>query len=183
MINLTNVKRTDPEMDNESAVSHRVIPHCRVAGRPARILLAEDDREMRELLAAMLRADGFQVIESSNGYDMLQEIELLLFSGEAAPMDLIVSDERMPGMLGLEALACIREAQWPTPFILITGFGDRDTHMEAHRLGATAVFDKPFDLDDLRWTIAELLSARGSVDSDAAGSSSTDDGREPEGRR
>ena len=73
------------------------------------------------------------------------------------PADVIVSDERMPGVLGSEVLAGLREAQWPTPFILITGFGDEKTHQEAFRLGASAVFDKPFDLDDLRQTIADVL--------------------------
>jgi CheY-like chemotaxis protein len=163
MTPITSITRSDPETIVGPAVFKRPLSTPRIAGRPARILLAEDDREMRELLAATLRADGYEVIESSNGFDMLQEIEILLFSGEAVPMDLIVSDERMPGMLGLEALAHVRQAEWPTPFILITGFGDRETHAEADRLGASAVFDKPFDLDDLRWKINELLGGRTSA--------------------
>lgn len=160
MTPMTSSTRSDPGTIVEPVAFRRPLSTPRIAGRPARILLAEDDREMRELLAATLRADGYEVIESSNGFDMLQEIEILLFRGEPVPMDLIVSDERMPGMMGLEALAHVRDAQWPTPFILITGFGDRDTHAEADRLGASAVFDKPFDLDDLRWKVNELLDAR-----------------------
>jgi DNA-binding NtrC family response regulator len=73
------------------------------------------------------------------------------------PMDLVISDERMPGMAGLEVLDALRRAGWPTPFILITGFGDQATHASARRLGASAVFDKPFDLDDLRKTVLQLL--------------------------
>ena len=129
----------------------------RVAGRPARILLAEDDAEMRSMLSTALRSDGYEVVEASSGSDLLEEISMLLFRGEAIPADLIVSDERMPGLLGSEVLAGLRRARWPTPFVLITGFGDDDTHREAFRLGASAVFDKPFDLDELRRTVVELL--------------------------
>ena len=129
----------------------------RVAGRPARILLAEDDTEMRSMLSTALRSDGYEVVEASSGSDLLEEISMLLFRGEAIPADLIVSDERMPGLLGSEVLAGLRRACWPTPFVLITGFGDDDTHRKAFRLGASAVFDKPFDLDKLRHTIVDLL--------------------------
>ncbi len=128
-----------------------------VSGRPARIMLAEDDPEMRSLLASGLRKDGYDVIASPTGFGIFEEIGLLLFRGEAVPADLIISDERMPGMFGLEVLAALRKAGWPIPFILITGFGDRQTHEKAIRLGAAAVFDKPFDIDDLRGTILTLL--------------------------
>ena len=146
-----------------------VLDPISVAGRSARILLAEDDGEMRSMLASTLRADGYEVVEAPSGSALLEEISLLLFRGEAVPADLIVSDERMPGFLGSEVLAGLRNARWPTPFILITGFGDENTHREAYRLGASAVFDKPFDLDDLRRTIAEVLQPRelrGTVDRD-----------------
>lgn len=118
--------------------------------RAARVLLAEDDREMRALLASALRRDGYEVIEAHSGFNLLEEMGVLLQHGEAAPVDLIISDQRMPGFLGLEILSGLRQAGWSLPFILITGFGDRETHEEARRLGATAVFDKPFDLDELR---------------------------------
>ena len=129
----------------------------RLGGRAARILLAEDDTEMRSMLSAALRSDGYEVVEASSGSALLEEISMLLFRGEAIPADLIVSDERMPGLSGSEVLAGLRRACWPTPFILITGFGDHATHRQAFRLGASAVFDKPFDLDELRQTIVGLL--------------------------
>lgn len=128
-----------------------------VSGRPARILIAEDDYEMRSMLAASLRGDGYDVIEAADGAALLEEVSMLLFSGQAVPADLIISDERMPGILGLEILAGLRKSLWPTPFILITGFGDRQTHQKAMALGARAVFDKPFDLDDLKDTIRRIL--------------------------
>jgi DNA-binding response OmpR family regulator len=115
------------------------------------------------MLASALRSDGYEVVETPNGVALLEEISLLLFRGEALPADLIISDERMPGVLGSEVLAGLRGASWPVPFILITGFGDEGTRREAYRLGASAVFDKPFDLDDLRRSILQLL--RGDRDS------------------
>ena len=128
-----------------------------IAGRPARILIAEDDLEMRRLLVSDLRSEGYEVLESENGYELLEAMRMLLFDGEAVPVDLVVSDERMPGLLGTEVLGLLRTAKWPTPFLLITAFGDPQTHDDALRLGAAAVIDKPFDLDEFRETVVEAL--------------------------
>lgn len=132
-----------------------------VSGRPARILIADDDPEMRRLLASSLRRDGYEVVEAANGADLVEVFSLLLFSGEPVPVDVVVSDERMPGLLGSEVLAGLRQSRWPTPFILITGFGSKETHEQMKRLGAATVFDKPFDLDELKDTIVEILLGRG----------------------
>lgn len=134
-----------------------------VSGRPARILVADDDPAMRGLLASSLRRDGYDVVEAANGAEMLEAFSLMLFRGEPVPIDVVVSDERMPGLLGSEVLAGLREAAWPTPFILITGFGSEETHRQMERLGATTVFDKPFDLDDLKDAIVEVLLGRNRV--------------------
>jgi two-component system, response regulator, stage 0 sporulation protein F len=136
-----------------------------IGGRRVRIMLAEDDAEMRTLLVDSFARDGYEVIAAQNGLEMIEEIRMLLFRGDPLPVDLIVSDERMPGMPGLEFLSVLREAEWPTPFILITGFGDERIHERAMQMGASAVFDKPFDIDDLRRTVFAVLtddrSARG----------------------
>jgi DNA-binding NtrC family response regulator len=66
------------------------------------------------------------------------------------PPDVLVSDVRMPGLGGLDVLRGLRHCEWANPVILITAFGDEATHLEAVRLGAAAVLDKPFDVDDLR---------------------------------
>jgi DNA-binding NtrC family response regulator len=129
----------------------------RVLGRRLRILLAEDDSEMRRLLSAILRRDNCEVIEAQSGTHLS---ELIAREGLMAPsdarLDLIISDIRMPGRSGLEVLAGLRRTDQTTPVILITAFGDRDTHADAHRLGALAVFNKPFDLDDLRTLVVSL---------------------------
>jgi DNA-binding NtrC family response regulator len=70
---------------------------------------------------------------------------------------LIISDVRMPGVSGLDVLATLRREDWSTPVILMTAFGDLETRAEARRLGAKALFDKPFDVDDLRTAVSWFL--------------------------
>ena len=128
------------------------------------ILLAEDDFEFRRLLASTLRADGYSVTECANCRELLDHVA----SDSLPTFDLIISDIRMPALDGMSILEVdgmsILEGirQWKTspPWILITAFGDAETHTAAERLGVVAFFDKPFDLDDLRARIRELsLSA------------------------
>ena len=135
-----------------------------VAATPTRVLLVEDDDELRAFLGSALRSDGYDVVEAGDGVEALGEIATgLLRPGDPRPPDIVISDIRMPGKTGLEVLAGLRRADWATPVILITGFGDRHTLAEAHRLGAAAVFDKPFDVDELRAALMDLRRERQGV--------------------
>lgn len=107
------------------------------------VIVADDDRDTRRLLAAAIRSTGLEVIEACDGRELLGHFAAL---EGADALRLIVSDVQMPHCTGLSALAEIREASPGLPVILITAFGDEDTHAEARRLGAAAVFNKPFDL-------------------------------------
>jgi len=134
-------------------------------GNLARVLLAEDDEEMRALLARALRGDGYQVVECPDGFRLLEQLNALLLSPEVlcmepAPFDLIVSDIRMPGVTGLSVLEGLQLFEDLPPMILITALGDEATHAAARRWGAVAVFDKPFDLDDLLAKVREIAPAR-----------------------
>jgi DNA-binding response OmpR family regulator len=124
---------------------------------PARVLLADDDPDMRTMVASALRKDGYEVIEARDGWQLLQYLATHTPQVDDHPIDLVISDIRMPGKNGLDVLAGLRWADASTPFILITGFGDMQTHMEARRLGASAVLDKPFDLEHLRNVVLNLL--------------------------
>jgi CheY-like chemotaxis protein len=127
--------------------------------RPANVLLGEDDPELRSLLADMLRRDGHAVTEAKDGAELLEHVAGTLDdSGELSTVDLIVSDIRMPGWTGMEILENLRHVDCWAPVILITAFGDPDTHEMAGRLGAVAVFDKPFDIDDLRTAVLNALA-------------------------
>lgn len=125
--------------------------------RPARVFLAEDDDEMRSLLCGALRQDGYEVVEARDGGEMLERVRIAYQNAEDAP-DVIVMDVRMPKLSGLGLLSAIRRARWSTPVILITGFGDSVLHEQAKSLGATVVFDKPFDLDDLRTAVLNVAT-------------------------
>ena len=125
---------------------------------PARVLLADDDTDMRQVVAAALRQDGYEVIEARDGWQLLQYLATHTREPDEDRIDLVISDIRMPGRNGLDVLAGLRWANPSMPFILITGFGDLHTHLEARRLGAAAVLDKPFDLEQLRSVIVNLLT-------------------------
>lgn len=106
------------------------------------ILLAEDDDALRELLDFALTRAGYLVSCCTNGLDLLERLE------EGDPFDLIISDLRMPALTGLEVLETQLENRQRPPFICMTAFGDRKTHDQAERFGATSI-DKPFDLDEM----------------------------------
>jgi DNA-binding NtrC family response regulator len=74
--------------------------------------------------------------------------------------DLIITDNRMPCLLGLEVLAGLQKNKNFPPLILITAFGDAATYREAREIGVAAVFDKPFELEDLSRTIQRTLQSR-----------------------
>lgn len=124
-----------------------------------RLLLAEDDLQMRQLLADALRKDGYDVIEAIDGLGLLDELAIWLIDQKRRDpaIRLIISDIRMPGVTGLSILAGLRQAGFSAPIILMTAFGDSDTHAAAMRLGVTAIFDKPFELDELRALVARLV--------------------------
>ncbi len=114
------------------------------------ILLAEDDKEMRALLAVALRRAGYKITECGNGVELLEHLgSFILPDQEHEQVDLVISDIRMPGLTGLEILEGLSKRPDFPPFILITAFGDVETHAKAKYWGALAMFDKPFDVDDL----------------------------------
>jgi CheY-like chemotaxis protein len=125
--------------------------------RHPRILVAEDDPEMRRLLTWRLNNAGFETVECADGWQLLDHLGNPVLSGEPDDFDLIVSDIRMPGVTGLEVLEGIHEAEWFVPMILITAFGNEEVHRQAKELGAAGMFDKPFDIDDLIRRIREIL--------------------------
>lgn len=128
--------------------------------RPAychHILLAEDDLEMRRMLAWSLHQEGYEVTECDDGYCLMKQ---LCFWGplrKTQNYDLVISDIRMPGVTGLQVLESAREFEDFPPMILITAFGDDSTRTQAERFGAVAMFDKPFEILDLLAEIAQIL--------------------------
>lgn len=135
--------------------------NCMKRSPTRRILLGEDDLQMRAVLAEALRKKGYTVVECADGMNVLNELSYVLLSPEVSSrdpehFDLVVSDIRMPGVTGLSILEGVQLFEGFPPIILITAFGDDETHAAAERLGAAAMFDKPFDVDDLLRRVEEL---------------------------
>jgi CheY-like chemotaxis protein len=127
----------------------------------ARVLVADDDAELRLVIKSVLKKAGYSVTEAADGNRLvdLMADELLLRGGEH-PFDLIISDVRMPGWTGLEVLRSLRAAGNRTPVVLITAFGDEKVHAEAASLGAATLLDKPFGLAELRAATLDAIQHR-----------------------
>ena len=115
-----------------------------------RLVLAEDDDEVRFALAELLVGDGFEVVCVPDGHRLVDYLSRC--EQEDRLPDVIVTDHRMPGYTALDVLKGLRDAHWRVPVIVITAFGP-DVREPARALGASAVFDKPFDPDDLRTAV------------------------------
>lgn len=124
-----------------------------------RVLLAEDDLEMRRFLAAVLELGGFTVEPCADGRELLAVLERTRTVGRSA-WDLVISDIHMPGASGLEALRSLAADPAAPPVILITAFCDGPTVEEAFDAGACAVLDKPFDPGLLLCRARELTTRR-----------------------
>lgn len=149
-----------PEKLHASGPGGRTSDETDAMTRRPRILVIEDDPEMRSLVTIELRSDGFEVVATSDCEEFLEIVGTL--AGEYGlgqdSVSLIVSDVRMPGLDGLDLVAALRCASWRTPVILMTAFGSEEAHQEAARLGAVMI-DKPFPLQRLG-VIARRLLAR-----------------------
>jgi DNA-binding response OmpR family regulator len=115
-------------------------------------VVAEDDRDFRSELASALRASGYAVAETRDGAELLD----VLHSTPTGFFDLVIADQRMPGLLGLE---CLARAGARAPFLMLTGEGDPLFQETATRFGAAAVLRKPIDLASLLAAVATVLSS------------------------
>jgi CheY-like chemotaxis protein len=113
---------------------------------------------MRDILAGVLERDGHDVVAVADGGELVRTL------GTTEPrsaFDLLVTDDRMPGWTGIQVLAGLSTRPRRPAVILISAFADEALHARATALGAAAVLDKPFDLDDFRSVVKHLLARRG----------------------
>ena len=140
------------------AVTARSLLHRSPLRRPVRtlsLIVAEDDPFLREWLITVLQGLEAEVLPAANG----RELALLL--ARVKPIDLVITDIRMPGPSGLDVLTAARAEGSAVPFLLITGYGGPDVLAAAAELGAT-VLGKPFSARDLLARVRELCP-RGEV--------------------
>jgi len=122
----------------------------------ATVFLADDDDDTRTSLSETLRGDGYDVVEARDGAELLE----LLADSVGTPWqrpDIIITSALMPCYSGLGVLGALHQSRWDIPVILLTGGRHAATitrvTRDALRLGAAAVFRKPFDVTDLRTAI------------------------------
>ncbi|MBZ0113081.1 MAG: response regulator [Thermoanaerobaculia bacterium] len=118
-----------------------------------RILVADDEPHIRELLARCLENEGYTC---SLAPDAKQALQLL----EEHDFTLLISDINMPGLTGMELLEVVRERYPDVAVILVTGVDDRKTAIRALQLGAFGYVIKPFDLNELAINVANAFERR-----------------------
>ena len=128
--------------------------------RPIRVLVVDDDAEMRALLRRTLEFDGHEVTELDRGTHVVETLR-------GTPFDLIVLDKEMPGLTGIDLLPILRREFPKVPVVLVTAFGGRQVATSALRLGAASYLEKPFRLGQLRDAIDGIVSR--SADESRAG--------------
>jgi CheY-like chemotaxis protein len=127
--------------------------------RPLRVLVADDDEDMRALVVATLHAGGCSTAEAHDGRELLDLLRNGLDGADLRP-DVIVADVKMPGLSGLGVLEALQRAKCETPVVLITVVTDETIHTVAKRLGAVGILHKPFDPDDLVTAVRNATAIR-----------------------
>ncbi len=127
-------------------------------GRRARVLVADDEPQVRELIASLIREFGYEAMEVADGEAALAAVAL-------SPPDLVLSDVSMPGLDGFEV--CRRLKADPTtrliPVVLITGIGN-EHKVAGLEAGADEFLGKPFSPEELRARVRSLLRMKGFID-------------------
>lgn len=118
-----------------------------------RIIIVDDERDMRDFLEIMLRKEGYDALSFPT------PVAALGYCKENR-CDLVLTDLKMPGMTGLEFLKAVKELDPATLVIMITAYASVDTAVEAMKAGAFDYFTKPFNVDEIRLNIRKALKLR-----------------------
>jgi DNA-binding NtrC family response regulator len=121
-------------------------------GGKSKVLVVDDDRAVGMVLAALLGQAGYDAHHVSSGEEALAALA-------SRRIDAILSDVRMPGMDGLELLAATKKRAPDVPVVLITAHGTIPLAVEAMKAGAAEFLTKPFDRDEVVYTIGKALAA------------------------
>src|SRR5215475_6090509 len=117
-----------------------------------RILVIDDEAHIRHMMRLTLEAAGYEVGEAADG---LQGLEMC---GADAVWDVVLLDQKMPGIDGIETLRRLRERAPATRVIMVTAFASVELAVDAMKLGATDFLRKPMTPDTLRHTVAAALA-------------------------
>jgi len=115
-----------------------------------RILVVDDEESHRIMLRAVLKEEGYEVSEATDGTEAVKAVE-------REPFDLILLDIRMTTMDGIEALSEIRKISPLVPVLIMTAYASVKTAVEALKAGAFEYLTKPLDIDELKILIEKAL--------------------------
>ena len=115
-----------------------------------RVLVADDELNMRRVLEAMLRREGYDVVTAANGAEAL--------SGMSAGVHTVITDLKMPVLDGMALLKKL-SAEYPdVPVVMITAHGSVENAVEAVKLGAFDYLEKPFEQEQIRQVVAKAIN-------------------------
>jgi two-component system response regulator PilR (NtrC family) len=121
---------------------------------PAKILLVDDERSMREVLSAVLGRAGHSVALAESGQQAIGMVGTDIF-------DMVITDLKMPGpFTGMDVLKNVKEGSPDTVVVVLTAFATFDVAVEAMKLGAYDVLTKPFNNDHVELTVRKALDAK-----------------------
>ena len=120
----------------------------------ARVLIVDDETNIRTMIRITLEQQGHTVLTAADGNEGLDKF------GDGTDVDLVLLDQRMPGLEGITVLKQMLYQQPVARIIMITAFGTVDLAVEAMKAGATDFLRKPFTTDTLRGAVATALASR-----------------------
>ncbi|MEW6002442.1 MAG: sigma-54 dependent transcriptional regulator [Nitrospirota bacterium] len=118
-----------------------------------KILIVEDEKNMREVLKILLEGENYEVMSASDGLEGLSYIKNDIF-------DLVITDIKMPKVDGFELLKKVKEISPDTLVIMITAFGTTEIAIEAMKLGAYDYINKPFKIDEIRLIVKKAIEKK-----------------------
>jgi len=145
----------------------------RTVRRPLRVLIVDDEADVRDLLVEYFREAGHEVSSASDGTQAVAEI-----SGHPTKYDFIISDLQLPGVDGLGVLKAAKAANPSISVIIITGYASVDSAVRAVRLGAYDYLTKPFTLGQID-VIVQRAAERQALETENRQLAQKVDGREP----
>ncbi len=118
-----------------------------------KILVVDNEAGMREFLLIFLKKEGYHVETAENGERALKALEREIF-------DLVITDIKMPGMSGLELLKIVNSTSPETMTVMMTAFASTETAIEAMKEGASDYLTKPFQIEEIKLRIQNVLERR-----------------------
>jgi DNA-binding NtrC family response regulator len=125
----------------------------RPVAEPFRILVVDDEPTQLELVGGFLRKQGFEVAEAASG-------RAAVARSKQEPFDLVLTDQRMPDLSGLDVLEAVRAASPDTAVVIMTAYGTIETAVSAVKAGAADYLAKPLNLDELLHRIHQIQDRR-----------------------